>query len=335
MSKYLEQITRSFLASLACLVWVHTASAQRTPLNTRSVSANVNDFTLVRVTSPSTEFVELSYILGPRFQDKGSITHPARIIINGPVGVRATVEMQKTRAGVPNRIYRASFLDGRNALEMRSRDPVEIYAEALGRLFPGVTVESLRRTYSPEQLEELAAAFLRANGDDPASTSVQALAVLHKDACTPALTTYIVRLVIDLRRVPPAERIGAKVWGGLTPLPPAIQKVALATIGRPIDGTLNGQRFVQLSSIPQSNPTVGFVRWKNRPLTRRTVRRSLTIRHPTYGQMIQTVVPKVAGARKLTVEHLGTNENSIYSVCIAVSPKRQRINGFKDPRTKP
>jgi hypothetical protein len=310
-----------------------SASAQRTPINTRTVTAAVNTLNLVQITNSTTEFVEFVYVLEPRFQDKGFVTHAAEIVLNGPIGSTATVELKKNPFGVPGPTYLASFIDGRPNLEMKERDPVELLAEILGRIFPGVTLETLRKTYSEEELQRLAEAYAATNPGDPDKNGVRSFALLHKDACAPKITSYIARLVVDLRDVAPANRARAKVWGGFRMHPPTTMNAVLAQKGTPANGPLNGKQFVQLSSMPQSRPNIWFTNWKSRPGTRRKAKKFLTTRHPLYGTMLQVLVPKIKGAKKLTVEHLGENKDSIYSVCIAVGPKRQAINGFKNPKS--
>jgi len=316
--------------SVACCV-AAPALAQRTPQNTRTVTGTINALEFAQISSPTTEFVEFVYFLGPRFQDKGFMTQPAEIVLNGPIGSTATVELQKNPLGLPGPKYLASFIDGRAKLEMKERDAVEQFAEIMGRLFPGVSLATLRRIYSEEELERLAEAYASTNPNDPDKNGVRTFAILHKDTCAPKITAYIARLVIDLRNVAPAKRLSAKVWGGFRMYPPTTMNAALAQKGLPVDGPLNGKQFVQLSSMPQSAPTISFVHWKTRPVRQRKAKTFLSVRHPQHGTMLKTGVPKIKGAKKLTVEHLGNNENSIYSVCVTVGPKRQAINGFKKP----
>jgi len=200
----------------------HPALAQRTPTNTRVVAATNGALITTTITDPAIQFVTFEVIIAARYQDPGHLSQPAEVTLKAPIGSTATLEMEKmfpnAGSGKP---YPIEFVSGGRSIGIDEGNLLEEYARYLSRIFPGITVDDLRRMYSPEELAQRLETFRNFNQSDMATDGIKELAILQKDTCTPQLKTYRARLIVDLRSVTPETRgTQIKVAGAIKTLEP-------------------------------------------------------------------------------------------------------------------
>jgi len=307
--------------------------AQRTPENTKVVYSTNGALITQTISDPAIQFVTFEVIVAARYKDPGHLSQPAEVTLKAPIGTTATLQLEKVfPTGVGGTPYPITFSDGGTVLGIEEVDPLEAYARYLSRIFPGITVEDLRRMYSPEELADRVENFRNFNQNDIAADGIKAIAILQKDTCAPTLKTYRARLIVDLRGVSPTERAAPiRVAGGIKTLEPESARAALVKIGEPGDGKLKGKRLALLASKAPQDSTIRFTQYSGaRRIRSLKARRPGIYTHRSHGTMLKVGLPVIRKAAKITVEHLGPEGKSVYSVCAPLTSKRAiKLNGFK------
>lgn len=307
--------------------------AQRTPADTQTVYATNGALITATITNPAIQFVTFEVVIAARYKDPGHLTQPAEVTLKAPIGSTATLQMEKVFPNIGSgKPYAIQFADGKRAIAIEEGDLLEEYARYLSRLFPGITAEDLRRMYSPEELAQRLQNFKNFNDRDIAADGIKATAILQKDTCAPQLKTYRARLIVDLRGVDPARRATQiKVAGAIRTLEPEPTRAASIRIGGLNDGNLKGKPLILLASREPQLTTLRFTQYsKGRQLRSLKAKRNLVYTHRVHGLMLKAGLPKIRKVRNVTVDQIGPDGKSIYSVCAPlVAKKPVKLNGFK------
>lgn len=324
-----------FLSSLIVGICLgHDSSfAQPTVANTKVVYSTNGAFLTQTITDPAIEFVVFEIIVAPRSADPGFISQSAEIKLRGPVGTQATLEMEKVfpnvGAGVP---YPLTFADGARSIQIKPGNAYEEYVRYLQLIYPGITLEQLRQMYSPDELERMVEVFWNSNQRTILDEGIVETAILQKDTCSPNLRTYRARLIVDLRGVSAEDRTPPfKVAGAIKTLDPDVNRAALIKTGDATDGALKGKRVAFLASPEPSMSKIQFVTYtSNRRLRILKAKKTSVTSSPYHGSLLKSEIPKIRKIKKVTIEQIGRNGQSVYSVCAPlVSKKPVRLNGFK------